>query len=101
MKFVPFKNDVVAPQDASKMGTSRLGSFRDTQSKDSRSGRRSDNKTSSGHDSEDDSYESCNTRFITNTVEPGEEVTTRHAEPVTSPVLLRSIISSNAHDYGP
>jgi hypothetical protein len=55
MKFVPFKSDVVAPQDASKMGTSRLGSFRigsfrlgsfrDTPSKDSRSGRRSDNKT--------------------------------------------------------
>ncbi|KAG0567577.1 hypothetical protein KC19_7G145000 [Ceratodon purpureus] len=100
MKFVPFKNDVVAPQDSTKIGTSRLGSFRigsfrlgsfrETPPKDSRSGRRSDNKMSTGHDSEDESYESCNTRFINNTVEPGEEVTTtRHAEPVVSPVLQR------------
>lgn len=107
MKFVPFKNDVVTPHDSTKIGSSRLGSFRigsfrlgsfrDTSPKDLKSDRRSGSNnrtTTTGHDSEDESYENCNTRFISNSVEPPDEepvAPTKHVEQptVTIPVHLR------------
>lgn len=109
MKFVPFKNDAVTPHDSHKMGSSRLGSFRigsfrlgsfrDTSPKDMKSDRRSgsnknsrnSNSNTPGHDSEDESYENCNTRFISG-VESDDEVasvttTTKHTEPAVVTVV--------------
>lgn len=43
---------------------------------------------STSHDSEDESYETCNTRFIA-AVEPGEEVGTKQVDPPVSHTFLR------------
>lgn len=108
MKFVPFKSDVVSSHDNStkigssrlgsfRIGSFRLGSFRDTSPKDFKSDRRSGSNKTLHVDSEDEAYENCNTRFISGSVEPDEEpVTTKHAEPVSVPVQLRSEITAFA-----
>ena len=102
MKFIPFRNSTIAPQESTKIGTSRLGSFRigsfrlgsfreTSPRQDSKSDRRSGSTKmgAAGLDSEDESFDSCTSRFISN-VEPGEEVTTtKRADPVVSHVLLR------------
>jgi hypothetical protein len=102
MKFIPFRNSTIAPQESTKIGTSRLGSFRigsfrlgsfreTSPRQDSKSDRRSGSTKmgAAALDSEDESFDSCTSRFISN-VEPGEEVTTtKRADPVVSHVLLR------------
>jgi len=108
MKFIPFRNSTIAPQESTKIGTSRLGSFRigsfrlgsfreTSPRQDSKSDRRSGSTKmgAAGLDSEDESFDSCTSRFISN-VEPGEEVTTtKRADPVVSHVLLRKPSSNS------